>query len=69
MTPKYLLLIYRDKRGEWRWRLSQRNSRVIADGGESYATRSNAMRAARRLREIAAQAEVKAQVEAHRGRA
>jgi uncharacterized protein YegP (UPF0339 family) len=29
--------LYRDKRGEFRWRLRARNGRIIADGGEGYA--------------------------------
>jgi uncharacterized protein YegP (UPF0339 family) len=42
---------YRDKGGEYRWRLVHRNGNVIATGGEGYATHGNARRAVRRLRE------------------
>lgn len=28
--------VYRDKKGEWRWRMVARNGRIIADSGESY---------------------------------
>ena len=28
--------IYQDKAGEWRWRASARNGRIVADGGEGY---------------------------------
>ena len=41
--------IYQDARGEWRWRLKARNGRIVADSGEGYVTRGNALRAARRL--------------------
>lgn len=46
-------LIYRDRRGEWRWRLTARNGRVIADGGEGYARKGNALRAWARFAELA----------------
>jgi uncharacterized protein YegP (UPF0339 family) len=29
--------LYRDKKGEYRWRLRSRNSKIIADSGEGYA--------------------------------
>ncbi len=57
-TRRYLLLIYRDKSAQWRWRFSHRNGKVLADGGEGYATRSSAIRAAKRLRLIAGEAEL-----------
>lgn len=41
--------IYKDKRGEWRWRMVARNGRTVADSGEGYVRRSNARRAAFRL--------------------
>lgn len=36
---------YEDSAGEWRWRFTARNGRVMADSGEGYATESNARRA------------------------
>ncbi len=42
--------IYRDNRGEYRWRLRAPNGLVIADSGEGYATRSNAKRAAENVK-------------------
>lgn len=39
---------YQSKDG-WRWRLKARNGRIVADSGEAYASRPNALRAARRL--------------------
>jgi uncharacterized protein YegP (UPF0339 family) len=37
--------IYEDAGGEWRWRLRHRNGNVVADSGEGYASRSNAVEA------------------------
>jgi len=35
--------IYRDNRGEWRWRLRAGNGRIIADGGEGYTRKAAAL--------------------------
>ena len=43
--------IYRDNADEWRWRLRHRNGRILADGGEGYASRSNAVEAVERVRD------------------
>jgi len=37
--------IYDDAGGEWRWRLRHRNGNIVADSGEGYASRSNAVEA------------------------
>lgn len=37
--------VYSDKKNEWRWRLKHDNGNIIADGGEGYSSKSNAMRA------------------------
>ena len=37
--------IYEDAAEEWRWRLRHRNGNVLADSGEGYASRSNAVEA------------------------
>ena len=37
--------VYRDVRGEWRWRLTAANNRVIADSGEGYRNRTDCLRA------------------------
>lgn len=58
MKAKYELVIYRDRAGEFRWRFIAPNGHMIGDSGEGYATRANAIRAARRLRVIAAEAVV-----------
>ena len=33
--------LYRDKRGEYRWRLRSRNSKIIADSGEGYTAKES----------------------------
>lgn len=38
--------IYRDARGEWRWRLKARNGRIVADSGEGYVRKAGAINAA-----------------------
>ncbi len=35
--------VYRDRSGEWRWRLLAANNRVIADSGEGYARKSDCL--------------------------
>lgn len=52
----YTLQIYRDRRGEYRWRFVAPNGNIIADSGEGYSRRASAIRAARRLAVIAASA-------------
>ncbi|OYR58706.1 YegP family protein [Halorubrum halodurans] len=37
--------IYEDAAGEWRWRLRHRNGNVVADSGQGYASRANAVEA------------------------
>lgn len=43
--------IYRAPDG-WRWRLKSPNGRIIADGSEAYASRSGAVRAVARLKQL-----------------
>jgi uncharacterized protein YegP (UPF0339 family) len=31
---------YKDKQGEWRWRLKASNGRIVADSGEGYKSES-----------------------------
>ena len=42
---KPTFIVYQDRAGEWRWRLQHRNGRVIADSGEGYTRKRDAMRA------------------------
>jgi uncharacterized protein YegP (UPF0339 family) len=36
--------VFRDSRGDYRWRLVAGNGRIIADSGEGYASRFNVKR-------------------------
>ncbi len=42
--------VYKDRRGEFRWRLVASNGRTVADSGEGYDSRSNARRAAENVK-------------------
>jgi uncharacterized protein len=33
--------IYKDAKGEWRWRLRAKNGEIIADSGEGYTSKAN----------------------------
>lgn len=46
--------IYEDRRYEWRWRLVASNGRIIADSGEGYTRRHDAIHSVYRLRTIIA---------------
>lgn len=35
--------VYKDKKGEFRWRFVATNGEIIADGGEGYSTKQNAL--------------------------
>lgn len=37
--------IYKDARGEWRWRLRAANYRIIADSGEGYHNKADCLAA------------------------
>lgn len=39
--------VYRDRSGEWRWRLVHRNGNIIADGGEGYSSKQSAIKGLR----------------------
>jgi len=49
--------VYEDEAGEYRWRLRHENGNVVGDGGEGYASKHNATRAVRRVREYAPEAD------------
>jgi uncharacterized protein len=55
---KYYFEVYRDTRGEFRWRLWAPNGRIMADSGEGYRTQAACRRALARLKEVAADARV-----------
>ncbi len=50
--------LFRDKAGEWRWRLIHENGNVLADSGEGYSSRSKARQGAESVRSNAANAAV-----------
>jgi uncharacterized protein YegP (UPF0339 family) len=41
--------IYQDRSKQWRWKLQQRNSKIIADSAESYTRFDDVVRAVRRV--------------------
>jgi uncharacterized protein len=45
--PRPLVVIYQDKRGEWRWRLVAANGNIQADSGEGYTRKLSCRRAVR----------------------
>jgi len=51
--------IYEARDSSWRWRLVASNGKIIADSGEGYASEYNAVRAAKRTKELAPSAPVK----------
>jgi uncharacterized protein YegP (UPF0339 family) len=40
-----MMQIYQDRAGLWRWRLTARNGRIVAESGEGYARRRDISRA------------------------
>lgn len=47
MVKRYLKFsVYKDKRGEFRWRATHGNGKIIADSAEGYKRESSAYRAA-----------------------
>ena len=45
--------VYADSAGKYRWRLKANNGEKIASSGESFASRENARRAAKTVKETA----------------
>jgi len=50
--------VYKDKAEEWRWRLIRQNGRIVADGGEGYTERNDAMEAVERVQSLSGETEV-----------
>jgi len=42
--------LFADRRGKWRWRITARNGKIVANAGEYFASKSNALRAFRALK-------------------
>lgn len=49
MKLGYTFYIYKDKKGEYRWRLKASNGRIVSDCGEGYTRRAACTRAARAM--------------------
>lgn len=49
--------VYEGSSGDWRWRLRHENGKVLADGGESFASKANARRAIVPVQETAGPAD------------
>jgi uncharacterized protein YegP (UPF0339 family) len=41
--------VYRDKAGDWRWRRIASNGEIVADSGEGYSRKFDALMAAREV--------------------
>jgi uncharacterized protein YegP (UPF0339 family) len=54
MTPRFD--VFQDVAGNFRWRLIAGNGEKVASSGEAFANRSNALRAAKRVAQVAPQA-------------
>ncbi len=44
-TKHNTFTVYRDKRKEWRWRLTASNGRILADSGEGYKRKRDCLAA------------------------
>ena len=51
MSAKFIL--YKDKKGEFRWRLRHENGNIIADSGEGYVNKDGALNGIQSVRENA----------------
>jgi uncharacterized protein len=43
--------VYKDKAGEFRWKLTHTNGQIIANSGEGYSTKANAIKGINSLKE------------------
>ena len=55
---KAKIKIYRDSKGEFRWRLLATNGKIMADSGESYTDRQHCKEAVERFRNAAFSASI-----------
>lgn len=51
--------VYKDSAGEWRWRLVHRNGNIIADCGEGYVRKRDALNGVESVKRYAADAEIR----------
>jgi uncharacterized protein YegP (UPF0339 family) len=50
MKKRYTLLYYKGEDDLWYWRLLASNKRIIADGSEGYSSKSNILRAIKKIK-------------------
>jgi uncharacterized protein YegP (UPF0339 family) len=50
--------LYQDRAGEFRWRLVHQNGQIIADSGEGYTTKANAINGIESVKENAPSAPI-----------
>jgi uncharacterized protein YegP (UPF0339 family) len=50
MKKRYTLLFYQGEDSQWYWRMLASNKKVVADGSEGYSSKSNLLRAVKRLK-------------------
>ena len=53
--------LYQDRAGEYRWRLRHQNGNIIADSGEGYSSKANALNGIDSVKENAPAAPVEEQ--------
>lgn len=51
MKPPAFIVIYRDSKGEWRWKVQAWNGRILADSGESYKRKAGLLKGLRAVTE------------------
>jgi uncharacterized protein len=45
-------VLYKDRNGEWRWSLRAKNGKLIADSGEGYTAKRNAIAMCKRINNL-----------------
>ena len=55
--------LFKDRKGEYRWRLRARNGQIIADSNEGYSTKASCKHGIELVKQQAASAEVEDQTE------
>jgi uncharacterized protein YegP (UPF0339 family) len=50
--------LYKDKKGEYRWRLVHENGNIIANAGEGYTTKENAKNGIKSVKDNAPSAKI-----------
>jgi uncharacterized protein len=61
--------LYKDRKGEYRWRLRARNGEIIADSNEGYSSKASCKHGIDLVKQQAANAEVEDQTESRAAQA